>query len=208
MRVLAIGAHFDDIELGCAGTLMKHLDEGDEVTMFVVTDSDYSNYNGDPRRIREIALKEGEAAAEIIGAKLVYGNLETKTLAYNRQLIELLNEWIDNLAIELIYAHWDQDVHQDHSAIGKSIVSAGRHVPRLLMYQSNWYQTTATFHGNFYVDISKYIDRKVVALKSHETEYRMRGDRWVQFFVNVNANYGQEIGVKYAECFQVVKYLK
>ena len=43
------------------------------------------------------------------------------------------------------------------------------------------------------------IDRKVAAVKAHETEYRNRGDVWVQFFENVNANYGQEIGVKYTE---------
>ena len=76
------------------------------------------------------------------------------------------------------------------------------------MYQSNWYQTTVAFHGTFYVDISNYIDRKVAAVKAHETEYRVRGDGWVRFFKNVNANYGQQIGVKYAECFELVKYLR
>ena len=207
MRVMAVGAHADDIELGCAGTLMKHLDNGDEVTMLTVTDTEVANYDGQMRRTREDVLKESKAAAEIIGAKSIHGDLRNKTLAYSWELIEFLNERIDRLGIELIYTHWDQDMHQDHSAIGRASLNAGRHVPRILMYRSNWYQTSESFRGNFYVDISKYFDRKVAALKAYETEYRMRGEGWIDFFKNVCANYGQEIGVAYAECFMVIKYL-
>ncbi|MBL7196742.1 MAG: PIG-L family deacetylase [Candidatus Omnitrophica bacterium] len=208
MNVLAIGAHFDDIELGCAGALMKHVDEGDKVTMLVVTDTEYRNYDGTLLRNKKEALSEGKVAAEIIGAKLVCGNLKTKRLTHSWRLIEFLNKWIDHLGIKLIYTHWDRDVHQDHFAVGKATLAAGRHVPRILIYQSNWYQTTTAFQGTFYVDISKYIGRKVAAVKAHQIEYRMRGDSWVQFFKNIDANYGQKVGVRYAECFAVIKYLK
>jgi len=208
MKILAIGAHFDDIELGCSGTLMKHVNDGDEVTMLVVTDAEVFNYDGELRRDTVISYKEGEAAAKVIGAKMFCGNLQNKTLAYSWQLIEFLNEWVDRLSVELIYTHWDQDIHQDHSAVGKASLNAGRHVPRILMYRSNWYQATVPFRGTFYVDITSYFDRKVAALMSYETEYRMRGEGWVEFFKNVCATYGQEIGVKYAECFEAVKYLR
>lgn len=207
MNILAIGAHFDDIELGCAGTLMKHADHGDKVTMLVVTDSEYTNYDGAMRRAKETALAEGRAAAEILGLNLVCGDFRTKTLTYGYQLIEFLNNWIDKLEIDLIYTHWNYDIHQDHSAIGRATINAGRHIPRILMYRSNWYQTTATFKGNLYVDVSEYIDQKIRAMKEHRSEYNLRGDVWIEFFKNINANYGQIIGVKYAECFEVVKYL-
>lgn len=207
MKIMAIGAHFDDIELGCGGTLVKHIEEGNEVTMLVVTNAEYFNYNGDLRRTKEVALREGKTAAGIIGAKLICGDLKTKTLAYSWRLIEFLNEQIDALRIELVYTHWDQDVHQDHSAVGRATVSAGRHISRILMYQSNWYATTVNFRGTFYVDISGHTEKKIAALRSHETEYHLRGEEWIQFFRNVNSNCGQEIGVKYAECFEVVKYL-
>jgi LmbE family N-acetylglucosaminyl deacetylase len=157
MNILAIGAHFDDIELGCAGTLMKHVNQGDNVTMLVVTNSEYTNYDGFMYRTRETALAEGKAAAEILGLNLICGNFKTKTLAYGYQLIEFLNNWIDQLKIDLIYTHWNYDIHQDHSAVGKATINAGRHIPRILMYRSNWYQTTDVFKGNLYVDISDYI---------------------------------------------------
>ncbi|NQT90799.1 MAG: PIG-L family deacetylase [Candidatus Omnitrophica bacterium] len=207
MKVLAIGAHFDDIELGCAGSLMRHIDKGDEVTMLVVAHSGYSTYDGKLLRTKTQSLKEGKAAAKIIGARLICGKRKTKTLAYSYELIEFLNKWIDKLGVDLIYGHWDHDVHQDHSAIGKAILNAGRRVPRILMYRSNWYQTTKEFRGTFYVDISRYIDRKIEAVRAHKTECRMRGNRWVDFFKKVNANHGQEMDTEYAECFETVRYL-
>lgn len=208
MKVLAIGAHFDDIELGCGGTLMKHIDEKDEVTMLVVAGSEYSDYEGKSLRSEEVSSAEGKTAAKIIGAELFCGNLTTKTLAYSYNLIYFLNEWIGRLGIELIYTHWTEDIHQDHSAVGKATLNAGRHIPRILLYQSNWYKTTTAFQGTFYVDISRYINRKIEAIKAHQTECCRRGEEWVEFVKNVDVNHGQEIGVRYAECFEVVKYLK
>lgn len=207
MRVLAIGAHFDDIELGCGGALIQHVRAKDDVTMLVVTDSEYLNYDGKVLRSKDIALKEGKKAAAIIGAKLISGDMKTKELAYSWQLIEFLNEFIDDLKTDLIYTHWDHDVHQDHFAIGKATLNAGRHIPRILMYRSNWYQTSDLFRGNYYVDISDVMHLKIKAVKAHASELKKAGKGWIEFFKNENRNNGQEIGVQYAELFEVVKYL-
>lgn len=43
MNILAIGAHFDDVELGCGGALAKHTSSGDQVTVYVATKSGYAN---------------------------------------------------------------------------------------------------------------------------------------------------------------------
>ncbi|MBT4121542.1 PIG-L family deacetylase, partial [bacterium] len=65
--VLAIGAHFDDIELGCGGTVARHVSNGDNVIMLVLTDSAYYNYDGTPVRTVEVAKQEGEDAAKVLG---------------------------------------------------------------------------------------------------------------------------------------------
>ena len=74
------------------------------------------------------------------------------------------------------------------------------------MYRSNWYHTTFEFRGNFYVDISDFIEIKIKAVKAHENEYKKFGERWIEFFVNENRNAGQKIGCEYAEAFEIVKY--
>jgi LmbE family N-acetylglucosaminyl deacetylase len=74
------------------------------------------------------------------------------------------------------------------------------------MYRSNWYHTTSEFRGNYYVDISDFIDIKISAVKAHENEYKKFGQGWVDFFVNENSNAGKKIGCEYAEAFEIVKY--
>lgn len=207
-NILAIGAHFDDIELGCGGTVARHVANGDNVVMLVLTDSAYYNYDGTPVRTVECAKEEGEAAAKILGVdKLISIGLETKTVHYGFELIEIINKVIDEENIEVVYTHWDKDVHQDHSAIGRATFNAGRHVKNILMYRSNWYHTTSEFRGNYYSDISDFMDTKIASVKAHENEYKKFGQGWVDFFVNENSNAGKKIGVKYAEVFEVVKVL-
>lgn len=76
-NILAVGAHFDDLQLACSGTLIKHVMNSDNVTMLVVTDSEYKNPEGVMIRPAETAHKEDLKAAEIIGANLI--TLDYKT---------------------------------------------------------------------------------------------------------------------------------
>ena len=66
MNILGIGAHYDDLELGCSGTLIKHVKNNDNVYLLVITDSAYNNPDGEQIRTAEIAADEGQKAADII----------------------------------------------------------------------------------------------------------------------------------------------
>lgn len=207
-NILAIGAHFDDIELGVGGTIARHVAAGDNVIMLVVTNSAYYNYDGTTVRTEEVAAQEGAAAAKILGVNLLISlGMETKTLKYGFELIEAINKVIDENNIDLVYTHWDKDVHQDHSAIGRATFNAARHVKNILMYQSNWYHTSTEFRGNYYSDISDFMDIKVLSVEAHANEVAKFGPKWIKFFENENANAGQKIGCEFAECFEVVKVL-
>jgi LmbE family N-acetylglucosaminyl deacetylase len=207
-NILAIGAHFDDIELGCGGTIARHVSNGDCVIMLVLTNSAYYNYDGTLIRTVEIAKQEGLDASKILNVdRLISVGLETKSLQYGFELIEIINRVIDENSIDIIYTHWDKDVHQDHSAIGKATFNAGRHINNILMYRSNWYHTSSEFRGNYYSDISDFIDIKIKSVKAHKNEYNKFGDSWIEFFVNENSNAGKKIGCNYAEVFEVVKVL-
>ncbi|MBM3567056.1 MAG: hypothetical protein FJX42_13205 [Alphaproteobacteria bacterium] len=208
MKVLAIGAHFDDVELGCGGTLAKHARAGDHVTIFVATDSGYSNHAKKVIRAADVAAAEGRKAAAIIGAgDLICANLPTNGLVLNDDLVCAILKIVEERRIDLIYTHWTGDMHSDHRVVGQASLTAGRHVPRLLMYRSNFYDTDTIFHGNFYVDISETVDTKRAAIRAHESEYSRVGEKWMTFFLNQNRNDGLKIGVEHAEAFQLVKYL-
>jgi LmbE family N-acetylglucosaminyl deacetylase len=75
------------------------------------------------------------------------------------------------------------------------------------MYRSNYYDTEQQFRGNFYSDISDVFDQKMEVIKAHASELERVRYQWLDFFSNQNANDGQKIHSKYAECFEVVRYL-
>ena len=170
MKVLAIAGHADDIELGAGGAILRHSDLGDEVTLLLITHSEYGDYNGNLIRSKEVAESEAKEAADIMGIKnILCLNYETKKVLYTVELIEDINRIIDNMNPDIIYTHWDGDANQDHSAISRATVIAGRNVSRILMYRSNWNQTTKSFKGNFIVDISKYMEDKIRAINAHKS---------------------------------------
>jgi LmbE family N-acetylglucosaminyl deacetylase len=208
MNILAIGAHFDDVELGCGGTVAKHVLRGDKVFIYIATLSGYAGHAKNVIRDNHIALKEGKNAAEILGAQLLHGDFETLRLEFTEELNVELVKIIEGKKIDLIYTHWVGDIHHDHAALAKASLHSGRHVKRLLMYRSNWYHSTLDFRGNFYVDVTDTWPLKERAIKAHVSEYNRVGKKWIEFFKNEAENAGQRIGVKLAEVFELVKWIE
>jgi len=207
MNVLGIGAHYDDLELGCSGTLINHVKNMDKVTMLVVTDSEYEDPNGIQIRSSEAALKEGKEASKIIGASLKELSYKTFFVPFDEGLTKIITKYVEDLDIDIIYCPWIGDLHRDHHYVGKSALMAGRHVKRFLMYRCNYYDTEANFRGNFYSDISDVMDIKIQVIKAHKSELERVRYSWLEFFVNQNKNDGQKIGVEYAESFEIIRYL-
>ncbi len=209
MNVLAIGAHFDDVELGCGGALAAHAASGDNVYVFVATLSGFTNQYDQSVRSNDVARAEAEEAMRVLGVKQMFcGDFKTLEVEFvdglNIQILRL----VEQLGIEQVYAHWTGDIHHDHQAVARASLHSCRHVPRLLMYRSNWYHSTLDFRGNFYVDITEHWDVKEQAIRAHQSELERTGAKWISFFRNEAENAGQRIGVRYAEVYEVVKWLQ
>lgn len=208
MNILAIGAHFDDIELGCAGSLAMYVKKGDKVFAYIATDSGFVNQNNEVIRDSNVAQSEGKRAMEVLGVELIQGNFKTLHLEFTDDLnIEIL-KIIEEKSIDLVFTHWVGDIHHDHQALSRASLHACRHVPRMLMYRSNWYHSNLDFKGNFYIDITNYWELKENSVRMHESEMIRTASKWISFFKNEAENAGQRIGVKYAEVFEVVKWLQ
>lgn len=208
MNILAIGAHFDDVELGCGGTLARHARSGDNVYVYVATVSGFSNHHNEKVRSNEGALMEAEKAMEILGVReMVCGKFKTLEVEFVDDLNVEILRLVEAKKIDTVLSHWPGDIHHDHQAVGQASIHACRHVPRQLLYRSNWYHSTQDFRGNFYVDISETWESKELAIRAHASEVERTGQRWIQFFRNEAQNAGQRIGVPLAEVFEVIKYL-
>ena len=209
MKVLAIGAHFDDVELGCGGTLARHARAGDDVYVYVATVSGFANHYNQTVRSSEVALAEARQAMKVLGVKeLICGQFKTLEVEFIDALNVEILRIVEQKKIDLVLSHWPNDIHHDHQAVGRASIHGCRHVPRQLLYRSNWYHSTADFRGNFYVDITETWDAKKLAIQAHASELERTGRKWIGFFENEAENAGQRIGVHYAEVFEVLKWLE
>lgn len=202
-RVLALGAHFDDAELGCGGALAKHARAGDAVTLYVATRSGF----GDGARSDATALAEGRKAAAVLGVKLLEGVHETFSLRYEDAFVLELRDLVDRLKPDTVYLPFTGDAHQDHRALARTALSAARHCPNLLMYRINWYDTEDAFVPRHFVDVSSVMDVKLRALRAHASEMKRTKGRWLEWVTQRDRLDGLRVGVRYAEGFDAVRTL-
>lgn len=208
MRLIAIGAHLDDIELACGGTLAKAIENGHQVRMVVLSESDYTNYHGKILRTKDTALQEGSNAARALGVEdLIILKNPTKDIPYHSSVIEPLEEVIDDFNPDLIFTHWAFDTHQAHQGTALSTISAARRRPSIFMYEpiSPSGRSYVGYRAQMYIDISGQIDKKLASLKAHESQYEKYGDNWLEGIEARARHRGFEAGCRYAESFEILR---
>lgn len=153
MNILAIGAHPDDIELGCGGLLLKaSRQDRHNIFMYTLTRGGAS---GDP----EERTKELIESARFIGAKRLWiDNFEDTKLSLSSDLINHIEFFIKKADPDIVLTHSLGDTHHDHRAIAASTMEAGRFVPNILAYEI---PVTREFKPQVYYDISDVIDGKI-----------------------------------------------
>ncbi len=153
MNILAIGAHPDDIELGCGGLLLKAArQDHHNIFMYTLTRGGAS---GDP----EERTKELMQSAKSIGAKRLWiDNFEDTKLSLSSDLINHIEFFIKKADPDIVLTHSLGDTHHDHRAIAASTMEAGRFVPNILAYEI---PVTRDFKPQVYYDISDVMDDKI-----------------------------------------------
>jgi len=213
LRIVAIGAHADDIEISCGGTIAKAVERGHEVLMIVMTTSEYTDYTGKILRTVEEAEEEGKKAAEILGAKLITLNFPTKDVPYNSKSVEVLDEIFNEFQPEIILTHWPHDTHQAHQTTALATISAARYFNTILMYEPMM-PSGRSYHGfrpQVYIDISQYNEIKRKALEAHKSQYKKYGKAYWLNAVESRARLrGFEMQSKtelceFAECYEVMR---
>jgi LmbE family N-acetylglucosaminyl deacetylase len=196
--VLAVGAHPDDIELGCAGTLAAHRAAGDSVTMLVLTGGQNGPGTGVDRRA------EAEAAARALDCLLVWGRLVDCAVAPDSATIAAVETVISGVEADVVYVHAPDDSHQDHRAAAAATMSAARHTSRILHYRS---PSTVRFEPSLFVDVSAHLDRKLAALTCHGSQ--VEGSAMVDPDVVAASarHYGAQARVRYAEAFAPARFV-
>jgi LmbE family N-acetylglucosaminyl deacetylase len=198
MRVLAVGAHPDDIELGCGGALARHVAAGDDVSMLVLTPGERGP-QGLTSRVRE-----QEAAATVIGARLLWGPFTDGSIPNGRETVAVLDAAIAQVGADVVYAHAPHDTHQDHVATSAAALAASRRLARILFYQS---PSTTSFDPTVFVDVAQTLATKLDALQAHWSQV-MQCEMVDLEAVQVGAGYwGTRAKIGYAEAFESPRFV-
>ncbi len=208
MRLLAIGAHSDDVEIGCGGTLLNRVAQGDDVFILTITDSEYTQPNNGFSRPANVAQNEAKKAAEMIGAELILMNKSSNQLLHNELFSYEFNKIIYDIKPDVVLTQGGGDFHSDHAAVSLSSLRAARKVGTILLYRSNWYCTETEFRDNYYVDITPYLEKKLEVIKVYESVLRPVDYSWIDFIRKQNEYEGFKIGAGAAECFSCTKYIE
>ena len=213
-NILAIGAHSDDIEFGCGGTLHKHVQSGDKVYMLVMSNGDIKHsVTGKLIRTIKDTYVECKNGADIIGAQLIQLDFPDREVPFNADSIGAIENAINSHNIDTIYTHWSGDTHQDHINTLQSSLSAARLVDNVFCYEQVPIPRVTNVYpvANYYIDITSYMDVKIKSCESHITQiekYKKSGIDMIDG-LDVMARYrGNQIGKKYAEAFDILKMVR
>jgi len=222
LDILAFGAHPDDVEISCGGTLMKLIDEGSSVGIVDLTKGELGS-----RGSAELRKQEAAAASNLIGLS-TRENLDLKDgyFTHDEASVRLVIEKIRKFKPEVVLCTAPTDRHPDHGRACKLILDAcfysgllkietrvddvnqDLHRPRAVYsYIQDYY-----LQPDFVIDISNYWERKIEALKcfgsqfyspkSGEPKTPISGEEFFDFLKGRAMNMGRPAGYLYAEGFK------
>jgi LmbE family N-acetylglucosaminyl deacetylase len=195
-RVLAIGAHPDDVEIGCGGALAAHYDEYDLLHILTLS-------RGAAGGETNIRVAEAHNAAAMVGAHLKLENLRDTGIDAGVETISIIEAAIRELQATHVYTHSAEDTHQDHRAVHAASLVAARGVPNLYCYQSP--SSTVDFKPHRFVDITHYIDRKIDLIGAHRSQVDSMESLQPDVILSTARYWGRFAGYVLAEPLQIVR---
>ena len=179
--ILAIGAHPDDVELGCGGTIAKLISEGKKVAIIDLTEGELGT-----RGTNETRAQEAATASEILGIS-ARENLKMKdgflvnSEAYQMEIVKVIRKYQP----EIVFCNAIEDRHPDHAKASK-LVSDACFLSGLVKIETeldgkkqDFWRPKHVFHyiqwkniePDFVVDISEYLDVKIKACLAYKTQF-------------------------------------
>jgi bacillithiol biosynthesis deacetylase BshB1 len=221
LDILAIGVHPDDIELGCSGTLLKHIAQGKKVGILDLTKGELGS-----RGSAELRLVEAANSAKILGV-VVRENLGyadgffINDKAHQMGIIEILRKYQP----DVVLANAPRDRHPDHGRASQLVSEACfysglvRIETTLEGKQQELWRPKAVYHyiqdrylkPDFVVDVSEFVEQKMDSILAFSSQFYnpeselpetpISSKKFFDFIKARMANFGRDINVDYAEAF-------
>lgn len=197
--ILAVGAHPDDVEVGCFGTLLKHRKNGDCVNVALTTKGGYGS------RTWETILAELEEAQSYLGLRYIMLDNPIGHYGMTWKTVGELDDIIREHNVDTVYSVWHGDSHQDHQATFRNVLAACRtkNVKNLYCYElpEYSYRSQQTFQPRRFVDVSDTMEEKLKAVSAYRTYFNEHSKGAIK---GLASHRGGACGVQYAEAFEII----
>ncbi|KZN23387.1 MULTISPECIES: PIG-L family deacetylase [unclassified Haladaptatus] len=180
MHLVAVVAHPDDADIFCGGTLAKHAERGDDVTVVYMTRGEYGGFDTTESAVAATREKEAEAAAETLGAETAFLGFEDGRITYSMENRLRLVEALREHRPDVVLTHFSDDMHPDHRATSRLVTDAYymAALPLLETDDEPWEpdnvyyfgKATSSFEPEVYIDISEQQSTKEEAILEHESQ--------------------------------------
>jgi len=204
-KILVLAPHTDDGEFGCGGSIAKFIEDGKDVFYVAFSTAEDSVPEGYPKNILELEVKEATKILGINPNNLIIYKFQVRKLNYVRQ--EILEELVkirNEISPNLVFIPSPNDLHQDHYTVAMEGMRAFKQVS-ILGYEIPW--NNITFHTQSFIKLEeRHILKKIEALKA----YKSQQDRFYaneEFIRSLTITRGIQIGTKYAETFEVIRWV-
>lgn len=209
MKIMAIGAHLDDIEIACGGTLAKAIQNGHEVKVLIMSKSGYTNKEGKIQRSDDLAVAEGLNALHVLGIQNIeILDFPTKDIPFVSEVVNAIDVSMAAFDPDIIFTHHPFDTHQAHVGVSNATIAAARRKNTVFFYEpiTPSGRSYVAFKPGLYVNIEDTIELKRASLREHKSEYNKFGaEDWITGIECRCGFRGYEIGAKYAEAFEILR---
>jgi LmbE family N-acetylglucosaminyl deacetylase len=201
-KVLVIGAHPDDPESMCAGTMLKLKAMGAEVVAVYLTSGEAGIVGKTHEQARTIRQAEARKACEVLGVRAVFLTQIDGNAEVNKERYAEMKALIEAEQPDMVITHWPIDSHRDHRVCSILVYDAWRMTGRNFdLYYSEVMtgMQTQNFTPALWVDITSYRDKKIQAYLCHESQELEGAVK--EYHDTMERMRGMECQAKYAEAF-------
>ncbi len=202
MKILAIGAHPDDIEPQIGGTLAKLISQGAEAVLVAATATATGASSSDIRN------DEGMRAAKCLGATYLSMGISPDDFMLSRKYVAIFDELLKIEKPDIVFCVNKQDSHHEHQFVSQCIRSASRKNSFSLISLNQAFPGGIGSHSyNYFSDISEYQSAKVKAVMCYESQINKYGESWLEAIVARDKSWGFNLGTEFAEAAHIEKWI-
>ena len=220
-KILIIAPHPDDETIGCGGTLLKHIKQGDKVYWLIIT----SMHIDDGWNIHDIKNREHEikkVAKEFQFSEVIELNYPTTKLDSipMSDIVFSISNIMKKIQPSTVYLPNPTDIHTDHQIVFKAGYSCTKsfrypYVKKILIYETLSETDLASnvsdrpFSPNIFINIDNYVDKKTDIMKIYNNQIEKRPfPRSIDNIIALATLRGSSSNCNYAEGFQLVKSIE